>query len=55
MLLANIHRDTKRHPDPYEMTEFLLGDVETFEQTPEQMAMVAELTAIALQATEREV
>lgn len=51
--LANVYRDRKTHPEPYDLTEFLQGGVPDFEQTPEQMAAVAELTAAAMQAAER--
>jgi hypothetical protein len=43
--VANIYRDTKRRPDPYELKEFLAGGVPDFEQTPEQMATIFEMTA----------
>jgi len=50
--LANIHRDRKRHPDPFEMEEFLVGGVAEWEQTPEQMATIFEMTAAAERARE---
>jgi len=51
--LANIHRDQKRHPEAYELEEFLLGGVEKVEQTIEQMAAIAEMTAAAQAAFEQ--
>lgn len=50
--LTNIYRDTKKHPEPYEVSEFLIGGSPEFEQTPEQMALVAELSAMAMSAAE---
>jgi hypothetical protein len=50
--LANIHRDRKSHPEPYEPEEFMLGGVERLEQTVEQMAAIAEMTAAAQAAFE---
>ena len=51
--LANIYRDAKRHPEPFDMSDFMVGGVEEFEQTPEQMALVAEMTAAAVDAVEK--
>jgi hypothetical protein len=50
--LANIHRDRKSHPEAYEPQEFMLGGVEQVEQTVEQMAAIAEMTAAAQAAFE---
>jgi len=44
-MLANIYRDTQRHPDPFDVEEFFIGGAPDFEQTPEQMAMIFEMTA----------
>jgi hypothetical protein len=52
--LANIHRDSKRHPDPFGMEEFLIGGVPDFEQTPEQMATIFEMTAAIERAREEQ-
>ena len=52
--LANIHRDHQRHPDPFEMEEFLIGGVPEWEQTPEQMATVFEMTAAVERAREEQ-
>jgi len=52
--LANIHRDRKRHPDPFEMEEFMVGGVPQWEQTPEQMATVFEMTAAVERAREKQ-
>jgi hypothetical protein len=41
----NPYRDTARHPEPFGMEEFLIGGIAEFEQTPEQMAMIFEMTA----------
>ena len=43
--LANIYRDREKHPTGFEVSEFLMGGTEEWEQTPEQMALVMELTA----------
>lgn len=51
--LANIHRDPKSHPEPYGLGEFMMGGVPEYEQTPEQMAAVFEITAAAERARER--
>jgi hypothetical protein len=50
--LANIHRDPKSHPEPYGMDEFMVGGVPEYEQTPEQMATIFEMTAAAERARE---
>ena len=52
--LANIYRDSKRHPNPYELTEFLIGGVPEYEQTPEQMASIFEMTAAIERAREEQ-
>jgi hypothetical protein len=52
--LANVSPgENKSHPEPYAVEEFLLGGVEQVEQTVEQMAVIAELTAAAQQAFEQ--
>lgn len=53
-VLANIHRDTKHHPDPFGMEDFLIGGVQEWEQTPEQMAAIFEMTAAAERAREEQ-
>ena len=45
-------RDTRKHPDPFEMEQFLIGGVPEWEQTPEQMATIFEMTAAAERARE---
>jgi hypothetical protein len=35
------------------MADFMVGGIEEFEQTPEQMALVAEMTAAAVDAVEK--
>jgi hypothetical protein len=50
--LANLYRDSKRHPEPYGFEEFLIGGVPEWEQTPEQMATIFEMTAAAERARE---
>jgi hypothetical protein len=52
--LANIHRDSKRHPDPFGMEEFMVGGMPDFEQTPEQMATIFEMTAAIERAREEQ-
>jgi len=52
--LASIHRDTKSHPEPYELGDFLLGGVPDWEQTPEQMAAIVEMTAVAERRREQQ-
>ena len=52
--LANIHRNPKSHPEPYKMEEFLIGGIPEWEQTPEQMAAIVEMTAAGERAREQQ-
>ena len=52
--LANLYRDVKKHPEPYSFEEFLIGGAPEWEQTPQQMAAIFEMTAAAERAREEQ-